>query len=207
MTVTEDRLERQLLVKSQTHRQCHLTALAVANQHDGRTLLGHMHGLHGGDLRSRRLDRQVTASALRQLHNLRHRIRAAAVDHAVRSQLQRFLQTLLQNIYHIHSGYAHRLKCHHRHQTDTACSHNNRRLSCSGSALHGCVESHCQRLDQRAFHGTHIIRQLEAQIRLVRHILLKYPVHRRCREEDHIRAQVITSRLTELAVAAGLARL
>ena len=76
-----------------------------------------------------------------------------------------------------------------------------------GVALNGGVEAHGQRLDQRPLQGAHIVRQLEAQVRLVRHILLEYAVHRRGGKEHHIRAQVIFALPAEPAMAAGLARL
>ena len=75
------------------------------------------------------------------------------------------------------------------------------------AALIRRVETHGQRLDQRALHRRHIVGQLEAQPRLVRDILLKHAVHRRGGEEDDVRAQVVLALAAKLAVAAGLARL
>ena len=76
-----------------------------------------------------------------------------------------------------------------------------------GPALIGRVEAHGQRLDQRPLQCAHVVRQLEAQVGLVGHILLEHAVHRRGGEEDHVRAEVILPLPAEFAAAAGLARL
>ena len=69
------------------------------------------------------------------------------------------------------------------------------------------MEPYCQRLDQSAFQGTDIIRQLKAQICLMGNIFLEYSVYRRSCEKDHIRAQIILAFLAEFTVSAGLSRL
>ena len=52
-----------------------------------------------------------------------------------------------------------------------------------------------------------MIRQLKAKVRLVGHVFLEYPVHRRRCEKDHIRAEVVIPCSAEFTMTAGLARL
>ena len=69
------------------------------------------------------------------------------------------------------------------------------------------MDPHRQRLDQRALHGAHIVRKLEAEARVMGHILLEHPVHRRGGEKDHIRTEIIAAGAAEFAVPTGLPRL
>lgn len=85
--------------------------------------------------------------------------------------------------------------------------HYHRGLPRPGPALVGRVEPHRQRLDERPLQGAHVLGQLEAQVRLVGHILLKHPVHRGSGEEHHVRAKVVPAGAAELAVPAGSAGL
>ncbi len=68
------------------------------------------------------------------------------------------------------------------------------------------METDGQRFYQRPFHGADMIRELKAQGRLVCHIFLEYPVHRRRCEKYHIRAEIVAPGPAEFTMSAGLSR-
>ena len=76
-----------------------------------------------------------------------------------------------------------------------------------GVSLDRCVETDSQRFDQRALQCAYIFREFEAEIRLMRNILLKDTVYRRRCEKYDIRTEIVFSLFTEFAVSAGLSRL
>ena len=76
-----------------------------------------------------------------------------------------------------------------------------------GVSLIRGVHADCQRLDQRRFLSGHVVRNLEAETCFMGDILLEYAVYRRGREEDDVRAEIISSTLAELTFSAGLSRL
>ena len=207
MAVAEDGLDGQLLVQRHAHGQGHFAGLGVAHQNDGGALLGHADALTGGELRAGSLDGQVAAGTLGQPHDSLHGVLILAVDDAVGAQLHGLVQPFLHDIHHIDLADALCLQSHHGHKTNAARAHDHGGLACMGIALIGCVEANGQRLDEGTLQGGDILRQLEAQVRLMGHVLLEHAVHGRRCKEHHIGAEVIPTGSAELAVSAGLAGL
>ena len=206
MAVAEHGLEGQLLVKCEADGERHFARLGVADENDGRALVHHFDGLTGGELGACGFDDQIAAQAVGQVENGLHGVLILAVDHAVRAELERLVQTRLHDVHHVNVGNTLSLERHHAHQTDAARAHDNGGLTGVRAALIGRVEADRERLDERAFERAYVVRQLEAERGFMRDILLKNAVHRGSREKYNIRTEVVFALAAEFAVAAGLAR-
>ena len=207
MAVAENGLDGQLLVQCHAHGQGHFAGLGIAHQDNGGALLGHADALTGGELRAGSLDGQIAAGTLGQPHDSLHGVLILAVDDAVGAQLHGLVQALLHDVHHIDLADALSLQGHHGHEADAACTHDHGGLARMGAALVGSVEAHGQRLNEGALQGGDILRQLEAQVGLMGHVLLEHAVHGRRCKEHHIGAEVIPAGSAELAVSAGFAGL
>ena len=166
-----------------------------------------MDRLSGGDLCTGGLDDQIHTGTTGQFLCFCDHILFCSVDHSGCTQFQGFFQTFFHDIYHINFRYAAGFQRHHGNQTDTSGTHHHCFLSQMGVSLDRCVETDSQRFDQRALQCTYIFREFEAEIRLMRNILLKDTVYRRRCEKYDIRTEVVFALFAEFAVSASFSRL
>ena len=161
MTITENSLKGQLLIKGKTKRKGHFARLGIAYQHDCSTFLGNMNGLTGSYFHSSSLYYQVDTLPLCQPAYFFLHICIHGIYHTCSPQLHGLVQTLLHDVNHIYPGYPFGLQSHHGNQSDTAGTKHHRCLSGMYPALIGCMKSYRQRFYQSPLQCIHILGQLK----------------------------------------------
>ena len=125
----------------------------------------------------------------------------------IRSQFCSFFQFFIYQVRHNDLTGSSGFTGKHCDKAYGSGSQNHHRFANLYISLSGCMESYGEGLDQRAFFGGNIVRQLKAHIRRKFHELLITTLNRRRCKKYHIRAKVVFAGLTELALATGNARL